>query len=464
MALLTWQDFPTDEDKIPDFISQMIAEHKQNEAVEMARTADLYDHQKNKTVNEYVQKIYSSTGVSVQNYVASNNKIASNFFRRLNTQRCAYSLGNGVTFASDKDTGGKAKQDGGTKAKLGKTFDTELYRAGYLALIHGVSFVFFNFDHIHVFPLTEFVPLWDENDGTLRAGLRYWRIDGTKPTIAVLYTEDGYRRFKSKSGYARFEKDGDLRAYKQTVSKAPADAEPEVIAEENYSRLPIVPLWGSRLHQSTLVGLQQSIDSYDLIRSGFANDLQDCAQIYWILENYGGMDDKDLQKFRDQILLQHIAVADTSDGGGIKPYTQDIPYAARTAYLQTIRQDIYEDFGGFDTKAISASNQTATAINSAYQPLDENADDFENQLESCIRSILGLIGIDDVPVFKRNRISNQLEQVQMLMLEATYLDRQTILENLPNIYIDKVPEIMARLDEETEGRFVREESEEETNE
>lgn len=451
--MLTWQDFPTDENEIPEFIAQMISEHDLNEAVETARTADLYDHQRNKTINEYVKKIYSSAGVAVQNYVASNNKIASNFFRRLNTQRCTYSLGNGVTFAKNTDA---------AKAKLGDTFDTEIYRAGYLALIHGVSFVFFNFDHIHVFPLTEFVPLWDENDGTLRAGLRYWRIDSTKPTIAILYTEDGYRRYKSKGGYAKFEKDGEKRSYKQTISKAPADAEPEVVAEENYSRLPIVPLWGSRLHQSTLIGLQQSIDSYDLIRSGFANDLQDCAQIYWILENYGGMKEEELQRFRDQILLQHIAVADTTDGGAIKPYTQDVPYAARTAYLQTIRQDIYEDFGGFDTKAISASNQTATAINSAFQPLDENADDFENQIETCIRSILGLIGIDDVPVFKRNRISNQLEQVQMLMLEAPYLDRQTILENLPNIYIDKVPEIMARLDEETEGRFVREESEEET--
>lgn len=451
--MLTWQDFPTDENEIPEFIAQMISEHDLNEAVETARTADLYDHQRNKTINEYVKKIYSSAGVAVQNYVASNNKIASNFFRRLNTQRCTYSLGNGVTFAKNTDA---------AKAKLGDTFDTEIYRAGYLALIHGVSFVFFNFDHIHVFPLTEFVPLWDENDGTLRAGLRYWRIDSTKPTIAILYTEDGYRRYKSKGGYAKFEKDGEKRSYKQTISKAPADAEPEVVAEENYSRLPIVPLWGSRLHQSTLVGLQQSIDSYDLIRSGFANDLQDCAQIYWILENYGGMKEEELQRFRDQILLQHIAVADTTDGGAIKPYTQDVPYAARTAYLQTIRQDIYEDFGGFDTKAISASNQTATAINSAFQPLDENADDFENQIETCIRSILGLIGIDDVPVFKRNRISNQLEQVQMLMLEAPYLDRQTILENLPNIYIDKVPEIMARLDEETEGRFVREESGEET--
>lgn len=456
MALLTWQDFPTDEDKIPDFISQMISEHDRNDAVEMARTADLYDHQRNKTINEYVQKIYSSAGVPAQNYVASNNKIASNFFRRLNTQRCTYSLGNGVTFASQDE--GKAD----TKEKLGRNFDTEIYRAGYLALIHGVSFVFFNLDHIHVFPLTEFVPLWDENDGTLRAGLRYWCIDSTKPTIAVLYTEDGYRRFKSKAGYTRFEKDGEQRAYKQTISKAPADAEPEVIAEENYSRLPIVPLWGSRLHQSTLVGLQQSIDSYDLIRSGFANDLQDCAQIYWILENYGGMDDEDLQRFRDQILLQHVALADTRDAGGIKPYTQDVPYAARTAYLQTIRQDIYEDFGGFDTKAISANNQTATAINSAYQPLDENADDFENQVESCIRSILGLIGIDDTPVFKRNRISNQYEQVQMLMLEAQYLDEQTILESMPNIPTDKVAEIMARKEDSAESRFIRADEEETT--
>lgn len=445
--MLTWQDFPTDENKIPEFIAQMISEHDRNEAVETARIANLYDHQRNKTINEYVQKIYSSAGVAVQNYVASNNKIASNFFRRLNTQRCTYSLGNGVTFAKNTDE---------VKAKLGDTFDTEIYRAGYLALIHGVSFVFFNFDHIHVFPLTEFVPLWDENDGTLRAGLRYWRIDSTKPTIAILYTEDGYRRYKSKGGYAKFEKDGEKHSYKQTISKAPADAEPEVVAEENYSRLPIVPLWGSRLHQSTLIGLQQSIDSYDLIRSGFANDLQDCAQIYWILENYGGMSEEDLQRFRDQILLQHIAVADTTDGGAIKPYTQDVPYAARTAYLQTIRQDIYEDFGGFDTKAISASNQTATAINSAYQPLDENADDFENQIEACIRSILGLIGVEDYPVFKRNRISNQSEQVQMVLQEAEYLDQQTILEHLPNITTDEVPKILERTLEKAESRFIRE--------
>ena len=49
----------------------------------------------------------------------------------------------------------------------------------------------------------------------------------------------------------------------------------EVVGEENYSALPIVPLWGSRLKQSTLVGNRQAIDSYDLVYSGFADDLRD---------------------------------------------------------------------------------------------------------------------------------------------------------------------------------------------
>ena len=34
---------------------------------------------------------------------ASNSRLASNLFHRLNTQRCQYSLGNGVTFAVDNE-------------------------------------------------------------------------------------------------------------------------------------------------------------------------------------------------------------------------------------------------------------------------------------------------------------------------------------------------------------------------
>ena len=57
----------------------------------------------------------------------------------------------------------------------------------------------------------------------------------------------------------------------------------------------------------------------------------------------------------------------------------------------------------------SAAAQTATQIDAAYQPLDENADDFEWQIIDFVQQILALMGIEDTPVFKRNRITTQME-------------------------------------------------------
>lgn len=443
--MLTYQDFLLEPDKA-GFIPRLIAAHQAGDLYKTALDADLYDRQKNKTINEYVHKLYTEMGVPVQNYVASNNKIASNFFRRLNTQRTAYLLGNGVSFARE-----------GVKERLGPQLDTAMMHAGYYALIHGVSFVFKNVDRLHVFPVTEFCPLWDEGTGALRAGLRFWRIDAGKPIIAVLYEEDGYTRFRTGTGAGKetFAPEGGKQPYIQRIATTQADGD-RIVGAENYGALPIVPLWGSRLRQSTLVGMQQAIDSYDLIRSGFANDLQDCAQIYWLLENYGGMDAEDVSRFLDTMRLRHVAVADTQQGGKVSPYTQEVPHEARGAFLDRIRAGLYEDFGALDVSSIAAGSKTATEINAAYQPLDEAADDFEYQLIACIRQLLALDGIEDTPVFKRNKICNQYEQVQMVALEADWLDGETILSLLPNITSDQIPEILRRRRDEAQSRFARE--------
>lgn len=447
--MLTYQDFEKANDK-EKFVKKLIEKHKESAEVETAKVADLYFARRNKTINEYVQKIYSEAGIPLEDYVATNNKIASNFFWRLNTQRCMYSLGNGVTFT---------KND--TKKKLGEqSFDTELKKAAKLALIHGCTFIFLNVDRVHVFPMTKFAPLYDENTGAIRAGVRYWQLDTDRPMIAVLYEEDGYTKMK-KDGKdkAEFEIVEEKRAYRRNVIKAPADSEPEVVDEENYGgKLPIVTLWGNEIHQSTLIGMQQAIDSFDLVRSGFANDLQDCAQIYWILENYGGMSKEDLAKFRDQIKLMHIAEADTGSGGSVKAYTQEIPHEARVKYLEHIRAGIYEDFGGLDVHTIAAG-ATNDHIDAAYQPLDENADDFEFQIIEAVQQLLGLIGIEDTPRFKRNRISNQREQVEILVMEAGIVDMddETILEKFPNFTPEEVKKTMERIVANGAQRVTREE-------
>ena len=385
--MYTYQDFIAESDKL-SAIKKAIERHMSSNLYKTAVSADAYDHQLNETIYNYVQMIFTLSGTPVEDYTASNNKIASNFFHRLNTQRNTYLLGNGVSFTDHKET--QKDEDGvevtidTTKEKLGDKFDSDLKTAGYNALIHGVTFGFWNVDRLHVFPVTEFVPLWDEETGTLRAGIRFWRISSDKPVIAVLYEEDGYTKYKSKDkskGYD-FQEIQPKKSYKITVRVSEVDGE-EVIGEENYGVLPIVPMWGSKLKQSTLVGMQRGIDSFDLIRSGFANDLTDCAQIYWILENCGGMSQGELAQFRDRLKINHLAVVDT-DNSKATPYTQEIPYQARKEYLDQIRSGIYEDFGGLDVHTVAAG-ATNDHIDAAYQPMDEEADAFEYQIIDYIQ-------------------------------------------------------------------------------
>lgn len=455
--MYTYQDF-IDDGGGNQAITNAITHHLNSDMYKIAKSADEYDHQRNETIVNYVRMIFTMTGTPVEDFTASNNKLCSNFFHRLNTQRCTYLLGNGVSFSDHKEEtigeDGVAVTTDTTKEKLGSRFDTDLKKAGYNALIHGVSFGFWNVDRLHVFPLTEFVPLWDEETGTLRAGVRFWRLDDAKPMIAVLYEEDGYTKFKSKSKVGiDLEEIVPKRPYKVTVSITEEDGE-EVIGEENYGSLPIVPLWGSDLHQSTLVGMREKIDSFDLIRSGFANDLTDCAQIYWILENCGGMSDTELARFRDRLKINHIAVVDTENSKAT-PYTQDIPYNARAAYLAEIRAGIYEDFGALDVHTVAAG-ATNDHIDAAYQPMDEEADNFEYRVIEFVQQILSLVGIEDTPIFKRNRISNQTEQTNMVLSAAEYLDAETVLRKLPFITVDEVAEILARKDQEAADTFAQE--------
>ena len=458
----TFQDYLSAPDKL-DFIRQAINDHLNSEVYKIAVTADEYERQQNTTIRSYVKYLYTQTGQKVVDFTATNNKLCNNFFHRLNTDRCAYSLGNGITFPEDNPsprnvknnliiTDIAAKQGSGIKVtikeRLGKQFDTILYNCGYYALIHGVCYAFWNMDTLHLFPVTQFCPLYDEDTGRLRAGIRFWSLDwGNKPVEAVLYLEEGYIRYRTKPGSKGLDlvEYQPLRAYKQEIAYTAADGD-EIVGESNYGSLPIIPLYGSRRKQSTLIGMRDKLDAYDLIQSGFANDLQDCAEIYWIISNAMGMTDPDMNRFRDRIKLNHIAVADT-ENSPVTPYTQEIPFQARKAFLDDIRNSLYEDFGDLDVHTVAAGD-TNDHIDAAYQPMDEEADDFEYQIITFVRQLLSLLGVDAVPQFKRNRISNQKEQTEMVL--SAYgegvIDRQTSVEKLSWITVDEVDAILDRMD------------------
>ena len=71
-----------------------------------------------------------------------------------------------------------------------------LQKAGRYALIGGVSFGFWDYDNLKVYKLTEFAPLYDEEDGSLKAGIRFWRLAQNKPLRITLYEIDGYTEYE----------------------------------------------------------------------------------------------------------------------------------------------------------------------------------------------------------------------------------------------------------------------------
>ena len=454
----TYQDFLEykENGREMDFISIAINEYRESPEYKTALAADEYEAERNVTIMEFMRLIFNRNGQQVVDFTASNNKIASNFFHRLTTQRVAYSLGNGISFANAEkvNEGGKWVVHDTTKEKLGKDFDTVLYTAGLYARQHRVSYLFWNLDHCDLFKSTEFCPLFDEYDGSLMAGIRFWSLDwGNKPVTVVLYEEDGYTKYRTRKG----SKGLDLvelepkRAYKQKIAHNNVDPD-EVVGESNYSAIPIVPFWGSKNRQSDLIGMRSKIDALDLVTSGFANDLSDCSEIYWIVSNALGMTEDELSRFRDRLKTQHIVAIDT-DNTGVTPYTQEIPTAARATLISTIRAQLYEDYGGLDVHTIAAG-ATNDHIDAGYQPMDEEADDFEYQVINAIRGILNIIGIDDVPIFQRNRLSNRMEQTQMIMMAANYLDDETIIKKLPFITPDEVDSILAKKEEKDQA-FVK---------
>ena len=427
---------------VMDFALDAISDYKSGRLYSEACIAYEYFRKRNVTIMKYRKLLYKMSGEAVPDNYSANYKFCNGFFPIFVKQENSFLLGNGVTF----------NDDAAKEALGGDMFDKVLYNAGEYALWGGVSYMFFNLDHVEVFKATEFVPLYGEEDGALHAGIRFWQIDEDKPLRATLYEEDGYTEYIWRKG--KGEVLNAKRAYKQIVVESVADGT-EIVDGENYPNFPIVPMWANREHQTELTGLREKIDGYDLIQSGFANDLDDASQIYWTITNSGGMDDVDLAKFIERMKVVKAAVVD-DNGSQAEAHTIELPYQARQAGLQDIRDSLYRDAMALDTDKVQNGNVTATAIESAYESLELKCDGFEYCVTEAVNALLVLAGYEDeTPIYHRRKTTNQPEITNMVLAAAQYLDDETILKHLPFLNIDEVDEILLRKTQEEANRYAQ---------
>ena len=423
-----------------DFVRGVINKHQSSAAYLAAKSAELYYQGENPTISNYEKIIYDLQGRAQVDRWTANHKIASNFFGFVVDQEVSYLLGNGVSFGEDS-----------TKEKLGADFDQEIMDAAETACVDGVAFGFWNLDHLDIFALTEFAPLYDEETGALMAGVRFWQLDKDKPIRATLYEPDGYTEYMWKDGEGEILRE--KTRYKITYAVSEADGA-EIVAGENYASLPIVPLMRDDKCRSELAGKRNTLDALDLASSNMVNNVDEGNLIYWVLKGYGGMDDLDDVKFMERLKTIHVAHVDGSDTDA-EAHTIEAPFEGTQATIDMLTNRLYDDFQAFNAAAVTAANQSATAIRASYVPLDLKCDKLERQVTRFILGVLKLAGIDDKPTYTRNQIINKQEEITTLIQAAMYFDEEYIRKKALTILgdIDQYEEMTDRLAGENLGRL-----------
>lgn len=437
-----------DEKERAQFILSAINDHKSSDLYKTAVDAELYYRHLNPTIMRAYKVLFNAAGRAVKDVWAANNKVPSRFYFYFVVQAVQFLLGNGVSFKDDSTTD-----------KLGKNFDRAIQQLATRAMNGGVAYGFWNLDHLEVFSVggadnePTFVPLEDEENGALRAGIRYWQIASDKPLRATLYEEDGYTEYIRRQGEELTVLE-EKRDYIQIERRSEATGT-QIFNGGNYPGFPVIPLFNVN-RQSEIVGNRETIDAYDLMASALVNNVDDGNLIYWVLKNCNGMDSEDDERFIEQLKMTHVVHADgDGEGASVDAHTVEAPFEANETALERLRSQLFDDFMALDVKNIAGGAATATQIKAAYEPLNAKADLFEGQVTEFIERLLELVGIEDTPTYTRSLIVNQQEQIQNLLTAGEYLSAEYITRKILEILgdTDKAEEVLSQLLTDEAGRF-----------
>ena len=423
------------------FIKELITEHKASPLYKQAIDAENYFNGQNTTIKRYEKILFNAAGQAIPDYFSANHKVATRFFYRDVMQANSVLLGNGISW----------KTGAGEKA-LGDDFDRKIIKVGRNAQVGGVCFGFYNNGKVEVYKITEFAPLLDEEDGALKTGVRFWQIDAQKPLRATLFELDGFTEYlwdkDNPEGVVKTPK----RGYIAVIQSSEAFGD-EVYQYENYPTFPVVPCWSNERKQSELIPLKATIDCFDLINSGFCNQVDDASLVYWTITNAGGMSDSDLVQFLDKMRKLHAAQTDGDQT--VTPTTVDVPYQSREVILERLEKQLYKDAMALNTYDLASGAITATQIEAAYEPLNEKLDAFEAEISDFIARLLAVAGVEDEPTYTRSIIVNKSEEITSIVNSAMYLDDEYTTEKIMTILgdKDKIEETLDKKAEEDVKRF-----------
>jgi len=337
-------------------------------------------------------RVYYVRGAKKISLIKANNKVISPFYNELVDQKADYILGKKPTIANKKESD-KNKLTELITRKFFKFLKKSTVGASNKGIEWGHVFVNEKgeFDFI-VIPAEQIIPDYDSNyKNKLLSIMRYYYVDAqdSKGNLVqrtkVEIWDDKQVTFYIEDEKGEYIKDGlepeNPRPHwrevlKQNKTVVSSDA-------KDWGEVPFFPLLNNDISISDLRRVKTLNDLYDVVLSGFGNQIEDLKEIHVVIKNYAGTDNEELvQMFKESNFIK------VSGDGGAEPLELTIPVAAKESIMKILKENIYIAGRGVDYTGLALNNPTNLTLKFMFARLDLKADAIISSLEEYILKLI----------------------------------------------------------------------------
>lgn len=383
-------------------------------------------------------------GGLIQNPYVANNQIGYSIFQDVVDQKNDTLL----TEHPNIDT------DFSLEEKFVKNLGYALHSAGIEASCGGVGFMFQDFEgNYTVFETENCIAYYDDLTSELMTLIRFWEIKDKifievfKETTSVLYSFGKEKRFKIERAELPYQ-----------YTKKQAMGEEQI---ENLNiKLPIIIVKNNKQCKSDLdTNLRTKINAIDLVNSGFANNIEDFSELFWIIKDKGFLNAEQFEDFVANINRTRKALVQ-GDGADVDTKQIQIPTEARRLFVEDRKKEIIIEKGLIDTASMTGSSLTTTAIKAATQKLVQRVSKFEWQVYEAMSDAIRLfqlynkVNFEFDVSFTKLLIQNDTEIIDNAVKIRTDISKKSLLTLYKRAnYINDVDEEIEQIEEEQVGKF-----------
>lgn len=401
--------------------NKAVGQHKDSEKYQFYKFGEDYYTGKNTYIMNRKKKVLLDGFGVCENIFQANYRLPSGFFKKIVDQKVQYLLGNGIKFEIQEQDIDQYFETSLDDCMIDIATTASKKSVAWLYAYKSNNQLLFT----EVAP-EQITPVYDES-GNLVYVIREYDEQGK--AVRLVYDSQTVQRYERKRN--KFELVEQYGHYVKTLS-----VNGKLVSEEpnGFGVVPFIPLYNNRERLSDLVPIKEYIDSYDVVMSDFANNIDDMQDAYFTLKGYTG-DIGNLNEFMRQ--LKQIKAVPISADGDITANQLQIPTEARSVMLDRTEKEIYKTAMALNVSDLKGGSITNVVIKAMLIDLDLKCDQFEWQIRKFMTKLIDFINFvegtsyTDQIYLDRSFIMNRSEQIDDILKTRGIYSDQTIMEKLP---------------------------------